>query len=287
MSIKEGIEKTRKLYVEKVYNILKNRVKTRHTESRVWSLFEMAHSRGFYLGEALLSGVDNCDRLIDVRGYIDALFDFVSPVEVCIFLIGSNQLKQNGTFKLEKADSVYSGFDSGYLPTESLSGKKYNSPSDTIFFVGQISDEVDPQCWQSGESAESQLDYKRIQDRRLSWRANCSVIFNALWRDSVDWRHLLNIGFEDVSGFRFTDHGEDFLSDILIKAKSRGFAYQSFFVNEIPLASRDSELPDCFTQAIQLFVSPAELYQMLDLTLVFESGKYSKPHDPKRIKMKS
>lgn len=286
MSVKKGIDTTRKLYVEKIYNLLKNRQKNTYTDTKVWSLLELAHNRGFYLGDALLSGIDNGERLIDMRGHIDALLDFVSPVEVCILLVGSNQLKQNGKLTLEKSGSVYNGINQDYLPLDPLSEKKYNCPSETMFFVGHISDEVDPQNVQVGETLESKRDYEIIQNRRDLWRGDCSVIFNAVWRDSIEWGHLLNIGFKDVSNMNFSDHGVNFISEVLIKAQSRGFAYQSFFVNEIPLSDGKSELSDCFTAAILLFVAPSELYQMLDLSLEFGVGKYSKPHDPKRVKMK-
>lgn len=287
MGIKKGIESTRKQYVEKVFNIIKNRTKTRYDEQKVWSVLNLAYDRGFYLGNNLLSSIDNSERLIDVRGYIDTLFDFVSPVDVCFLLTASNQLKENGELKQEKADSVYYSVESECSLDIPFPDKGYNLPSENTFFIGELVDEIDPQNVQVGENLTSRRDYEFILNRRLLWRNDCSIIFNAIWRESIEWKYLLDAGFNDVSDMRFIDHGIDFVSEVLIKAKSRGFVYQSFFINEIPLISGSSYLADCFTQAIQLFISPAELYKMLDLTLVFGSGKYSKLRDPQRIKMKS
>ncbi|WFQ78069.1 hypothetical protein PXH59_00020 (plasmid) [Xenorhabdus sp. SF857] len=77
--------------------------------------------------------------------------------------------------------------------------------------------------------------------------------------------------------------GIDFISDVIIKAKSRGFMYSEHYM-AVMKGQYNPELADEFAYAVMLFVSPAEIYEMLDLTLVMEIGKYAKPYDPRRLK---
>lgn len=292
MSIRIGIETTRKLYAEKIYKLIKDRQnkrlesKVQNLESKVWSMLEVAHYRGFYFGEALLSTVDNSERFIDSRDLINVLFDYVSPIEVYILLVGKNRLNKNDDIKIVKSESTYSGNDTNYLlNVEVPLGKAYSCPSETHFFVGNMVDIVDPQHIKEGEQRESKRDYERVLNRGQQWRNDCRIIFSAVWSNSKRWGYLLTTGFKDISDMGFTDHGVDFISSVLIHAESRGFVYKNFFVNEIPLSDSKSELSDCFALAILLFISPAELYQMLDLTLHFALSKSSKPFEPRLIRM--
>jgi len=288
MSIKTGIDETRKLYENKIFGILKNREKSKLTELRLWPMFEEANIRGFYLVEPLLNCIDHAERFIDARKYLNAFFDFISPVEACILLTGSSLLIQycDSDVKTNNFGAIEHGLDYLSKNQNPISGKKYNCPSEKTFCVGKLADRVNPQCLMPGESAKSIHDYKILHNRRQQWEIDCGVIFDAVWRDSKLWSHLLDIGFKHISDYKFSDHGVDFISAILAYAKRRGFLYESFFVNELKLSGNEkSELSDCFTRAILLFISPAELYKILEVEPEFFSGKHSKLRDPKLIKL--
>lgn len=289
MSIKTGIETTKRQYEEKVFSLLRNRKNkdSKYFETQVWSMLEVAYNRGFYFGDALLSQVDSSERFIDSRMLLNVLFDFISPVEICILLVGKSQFFKSNDVENLQCDSIYSNTKPAHQQGDTPLKITYIRPDKDGLFVRGITDEVDPQRLEVGEQPETQRDYDRALNRGQKWRDDCRVIFNAVWSNSKPWGYLLTTGFKDVSDMRFTDHGVDFISTILIRATSRGFAYKEFFVNEISLADQTSELSDCFALAILLFISPSELYHMLDVSLHFAPSKYAKTRDPKMIKMAS
>ena len=51
------------------------------------------------------------------------------------------------------------------------------------------------------------------------------------------------------------------------------------------LGQDDSSIADELSQAVMLFVSPAELYAMLNLTLEMKVGTNAKPYDPRRVRL--
>lgn len=278
MSVINNIERIRIEYSKYVFELLKKR-----NDEKIWPLMELAHHRGYTYGHQLLSCLQSAETFVDIKGQLATFFDFVSPVEACFLLSGKNKMKGNDPDPVGSTKFYVDG-QPDYLPVPEQSKRNYPVPTDKNFWIGSPDEERDPQVAHASEQASTKADYEKITSRRNAWRGRCRGVFETVWASSKVWGFALEEALNDVSDFAFSDTGIDFISDVIVKAKSRGFVYDRHYIAEMN-GQKDAELSDEFSQAVMLFVSPAEIYEMLDITLVMAVGKYAKPYDPRRIKM--
>lgn len=278
MSISDNINRVRIEYSKYVFELLK-----KQSDEKIWALMELAHHRGYTCSHQLLSGLQSVETFVDIKGQFATFFDFVSPVEACLLLSGKNKMKGSDPDPVG-ATKFYVNGQPEYLPKLDQPQHDYHVPTDEHFFIGSLDEEKDPQVVHVSETASTQADYEKIANRRNAWRGCCRGVFETVWASSKAWGFALEEALNNVSDFAFSDSGIDFISDVIVKAKSRGFVYDRYYIAEMN-GQKDTELSDEFSQAVMLFVSPAEIYEMLDITLVMAVGKYAKPYDPRRIKM--
>lgn len=269
MTISTVISSTYFEYRKEVFKQLK-----KGNEKRIWKVLELAHHRGYTYGHQFITSINSASNVLEVKGHMATFFDFISPVEAYIHLTGDSILKlmQKNTFETNEECS--------YLPLSS------NSIDLELgrFVIGSSRDEYDPQILQHGESVNTLLEHEEITQRRQQWRISCHGIFQAVWQGCEVWHFVLEKAFSQVSDYNFSDTGTDLISDLIIKAKSRGFLYDSYFMEKM-IGTNDKLIVDNFASSIMLFVPAAEIYEILDLSLVMEVGKYTKPHEPKRLKI--
>ncbi|EOA3786240.1 hypothetical protein ACH0R5_004385 [Vibrio vulnificus] len=274
-NVTEKVLSVRHKYMTTVFELLKT-VK----EEKIWTLIELAHSRGYNFAHQFLPYISSAEAWLDMKGHLDTMFDFVSPVE-CHWVLTGKTYPRKQPLASELKDDLHGGFGAQtiWMLGESLKIK----PTKDQFVIGAMKDAFDPNQIQPDESATRLVDHHRISERRKHWRLSCTGIFETVWASSTVWGFILERRFANETA-NFKAVGIDFISDILVKADSRGFLYSTYYLSQM-LGQDDALIADEFSQAVMLFVSPAELYAMLDLTLEMKVGKYAKPHDPRRIKL--
>ncbi|MGL1102295.1 hypothetical protein [Vibrio vulnificus] len=262
-------------YMTTIFELLKTT-----KEEKIWTLIELAHSRGYNFGHQFLPCISSAEAWLDMKGHLDTMFDFVSPVE-CHWVLTGKTSPRKQLLASEFKDDLYGGF--GTRTIWSLGESPKMKPTKDLFSIGAMKEVFDPNLIQPDESAERLADHNRISERRKHWRLSCTGIFETVWVSSTLWGFILERGFANETA-NFKEVGVDFISDILVKADSRGFLYSTYYLSKM-LGQDDESIADEFSQAVMLFVSPAELYAMLDLTLEMKVGKYAKPYDPRRVKL--
>lgn len=249
-------------------------------EEKIWTLLELAHSRGYNFGHQFMPSYQAAATWLDMKGHLQAMFDFVSPVECYVVLTGKtkpNKQLDASEFKNDTHGGI------GAKTIWALESHPETKPTKEQFVIGHHTDVFDPNVIQPNESADKLADHKKIIERRTRWRLTCAGVFETIWVNSTVWGFILERGFANKTA-NFKEVGVDFISDVLVKAVSRGFLYSDYYTSTM-LGQDDPTIADEFSQAVMLFVSPAELYAMLDLTLEMEVGKYAKPYDPRRVKL--
>ncbi|HFQ5362198.1 TPA: hypothetical protein ACGVAY_004625 [Vibrio vulnificus] len=274
-NVTEKILDIRNEYMKTIFQLLKS-----VEIEKIWALIELAHSRGYNCGHQFSPCLSNSENWLDMKGHLNTMFDFVSPVE-CHWVLSGKTSSTKQPLGSEFKDDLHGGFGAQtiWMLGESLKIK----PTKDQFVIGAMKDTFDPNQIQPDESATRLVDHRRIAERRKNWRLSCTGIFETVWVSSTVWGFILERRFANETA-NFKEIGIDFISDILVKADSRGFLYSTYYLSQM-LGQDDASIADEFSQAIMLFVSPAELYAMLDLTLELKVGKYAKPYDPRRVKL--
>jgi hypothetical protein len=262
-------------YMTTIFELLKTA-----KEEKIWTLIELAHSRGYNFGHQFLPCISSAEAWLDMKGHLETMFDFVSPVE-CHFVLAGKTTLGKPPISSEFRDDLHGGF--GTRTIWSLDESKKMKPTKDLFSVGAIKEAFDPNLIQPDESAERLADHNRISERRKHWRLSCAGVFETVWVSSTLWGWALERGLANETT-NFKEVGIDFISDILVRANSRGFLYSTYYLSKMR-GQDNASITDEFSQAVMLFVSPAELCAMLNLTLELKVGKYAKPYDPRRVKL--
>lgn len=274
-STSDNIHRTRYDYMKLVFETLK-----KVHEERVWSLLELAHHRGHTVGSQFATSLEKSNEWLELKAHLQTMFDFVSPVECYFLLTGKTTLNKPSDISELKNDT-FGGI--GEKTIWALEATPEGKPTKESFVIGPNIETFDPNLIQPGESADKLADHKKVMERRTNWRLTCGRVFETIWASSTAWGFILERGFANETT-NFKDVGIDFVSDILVKARSRGFLYSSYYTSKM-LGQDDSSIADELSQAVMLFVSPAELYEMLSLTLEMKVGTNAKPYDPRRVKL--
>ena len=249
-------------------------------EERVWSLLELSHHRGHTVGSQFATSLEKSNVWLDLKAHLQTMFDFVSPVE-CYFLLTGKTTPNKPSDISELKNDTFGGI--GEKTIWALEAPPECKPTKESFVIGPNIETFDPNLIQPGESADKLDDHKKVMARRTNWRLTCGSVFETIWASSTVWGFILERGFANETR-NFKDVGIDFISDILVKARSRGFLYSSYYTSKM-LGQDDSSIADELSQAVMLFVSPAELYAMLNLTLEMKVGTNAKPYDPRRVRL--